>query len=296
MAKRRIEIVACTESYQNLSSFDSIEQLNETVRAYKEKLQGMLNKTELAVLDQLHRYSAKYKGVSFLTKNHIAELVGRKRRTIVYICNRLEELGVIKQLEMKRTSDMRQTSNAIVIQPIQEEKAEKVAVQEENCTQEAEIIAHQKDNTSLKQLNNINHLNITSKSARKAYIKLVPKRLQHFQAFFGKEVKTLYARIWLATKKLGVTIDKAIMQEIAHIAFSKLVEYLKEGRTLTSEQMHKIAYTIASNQLKEREDTKDEVCAQKALKMLKTPIKQLKVSKIVSPESISTMRSIFEMN
>ncbi|WP_209369634.1 helix-turn-helix domain-containing protein [Priestia megaterium] len=287
MAKKRIEIVACTESYQNLSSFDSIEQLNETVRAYKEKLQGMLNKTELAVLDLLHRYSAKYKGVSFLTKNHIAELVGRKRRTIIYICNRLEELGVIKQLETKRTSDMRQTSNAIVIQPIQEEK---VADQEENCTQETENIAHQKDNTSLKQLHNINHLNITSKSARKAYIKLVPKRLQHFQAFFGKEVKTLYARIWLTTKKLGVTIDKAIMQEIAHITFSKLVEYLKEGRTLTTEQMHKIAYTIAFNQLQEREDTKDEVFAQKALNMLKTPVKPQE------SELTSYMRSIFGTN
>ncbi|MBJ8038513.1 helix-turn-helix domain-containing protein, partial [Bacillus cereus] len=33
-------------------------------------------------------------------------------------CQHLESLGIIKQLEMKRKSDMRQTSNIIVIQPI----------------------------------------------------------------------------------------------------------------------------------------------------------------------------------
>ncbi|PEP84722.1 cytosolic protein, partial [Bacillus toyonensis] len=37
-------------------------------------------------------------------------------------CQHLESLGIIKQLEMKRKSDMQQTSNAIVIQPIIMEK------------------------------------------------------------------------------------------------------------------------------------------------------------------------------
>lgn len=112
---KRIDIVASEATFEKLGTFETIEQLNETVRNHKET--QALNKTELAVLDLLHRYSAKYKGVSFLCKNTIGKLVGKSRRTIIRVCQRLEELGIIKQHAMKRASDMQQTSNAIVIQP-----------------------------------------------------------------------------------------------------------------------------------------------------------------------------------
>lgn len=111
---KKINVVACAEAFENLSTFESIEQLNEAVRYYKREL----NKTELSVLDLLHRYSAKYKGVSFLCKNKIAELIGKSRRTVIRVCQRLEALGIIRQVPMKRASDMQQTSNAIVIQPV----------------------------------------------------------------------------------------------------------------------------------------------------------------------------------
>ena len=112
---KRIDIVASEATFETLGTFESIEQLNEAVRNHKET--QALNKTELAVLDLLHRYSAKYKGVSFLCKNTIGKLVGKSRRTIIRVCQRLEELGIIKQHAMKRPSDMQQTSNAIVILP-----------------------------------------------------------------------------------------------------------------------------------------------------------------------------------
>ena len=51
-------------------------------------------------------------------QKHIAEDLNISRRTVIRVCLHLESLGIIKQLEMKRKSDMRQTSNAIVIQPI----------------------------------------------------------------------------------------------------------------------------------------------------------------------------------
>jgi hypothetical protein len=141
---KRIEIIANEIAFSNLATFENIDQLNETVRTYKRQLE--LNKTELAVLDLLHRYSAKYKGVSFLCKNKIGELIGKSRRTIIRVCQRLESLGVIRQLPMKRASDMQQTSNAIVIQPV---KSEDVFV---SVTQEpAETVTPIKQNNSLKQ-------------------------------------------------------------------------------------------------------------------------------------------------
>jgi hypothetical protein len=131
-------IIANESTYTNLATFETIEELNETIRTYKRQLADELNKTELAVLDLLHRYSAKYKGVSFLCKNTIGEMIGKSRRTIIRVCNRLEALGIVRQLPMKRASDMQQTSNAIVIQPI--------------VTQEtAENVTPIKQNISLKQ-------------------------------------------------------------------------------------------------------------------------------------------------
>jgi DNA-binding Lrp family transcriptional regulator len=96
--------------------YTSIEQLNESVRAHKRNHQ--LNKTELAVLDVLVRYSCKDLGKSFLAKSTIAELVGKSRRTVIRVCNRLEQLGIIRQYKrMRETGDKRQTSNLIVIIP-----------------------------------------------------------------------------------------------------------------------------------------------------------------------------------
>jgi len=271
MKKRKIEIIASVESYENLSTFKSIDELNETVRNYKEEYKDELNKTDIELLNILHSYSAKHTGVSFLTKNKIAKLLNCTRRTVVRKCNKLESLGIIKQYETKRKSDMQQTSNAIVILPIQVEveevmKVEKTKEKEQNVTQDSAKMSHQKNNISLKQIHNIKHLNmINTASSRKAYVKLVPKRLQQYQAFFGNKIKSLYGRVWLAMKNLEVQIEQSIMQEIAHIAFDKLVEYLKQGRNMSTEDMHKIAYKIAYNQLSEREDTKDLVNHQKAI-------------------------------
>lgn len=96
-------------------SFNSIEELNAAIRSHRAN--NKLNATELAVLDVLAQYSCKDVGRSFLSKSTIAELVGKSRRTIIRVFNRLEELGIICQYARKRqTGDRRQTSNLIVIQ------------------------------------------------------------------------------------------------------------------------------------------------------------------------------------
>ncbi|MBW3491121.1 HTH domain-containing protein [Bacillus sp. FDAARGOS_1420] len=116
--KQAITIMAGEETYENLASFQTLKELNDTIRAYKKQFADQLNKSQLAVLDHLHNYSSKFLGVSFRTKKHIAEDLDISRRTVIRACQHLESLGMIKQLEMKRKSDMRQTSNIIIIQPI----------------------------------------------------------------------------------------------------------------------------------------------------------------------------------
>lgn len=144
MTKSKITIIASEATFENLATFETISELNDTVRKYKENFGKELNKTQLAVLDLLHRYSAKYKGVSFLTKSNIGKLIGKSRFTIIRVCKRLEELGIIKQYDMARSSDRRQTSCAIVIQPIEQNATPEIA---ENATP---IRQH----LSLKQIHN----------------------------------------------------------------------------------------------------------------------------------------------
>jgi DNA-binding Lrp family transcriptional regulator len=246
MAKQKIQIIASEETYKNLQTFADISELNEAVRAHKERFKDDLTKSAVKVLDLLHRYSAKYTGVSFLLKNTIAKELEISRRTVIRACQQLESLGIIRQYEMKRKTDMMQTSNAIVIQPITD--SQKRPLVQGADTQESPKVSHPKNNISLKQNININHLN----NKRSPYIKFVPKSLQHFQAIFGKRVKDLYGRIWLAAKKLDVSVDQKTMQEIGFIAMDKLKQYVKEGRQLSTEQECSAAYTIAHNQLTQR--------------------------------------------
>ncbi|MGE6549564.1 MULTISPECIES: helix-turn-helix domain-containing protein [Bacillus cereus group] len=152
--KQAITIIAGEETYENLASFQTLTELNDTVRAYKKQFTNQLNKNQLAVLNHLHSHSSKYFGVSFKSKKNIAEALHISRRTVIRVCQHLESLGIIKQLEMKRKSDMRQTSNIIVIQPI-------IAVEQlvtEAPTKNAEICHTKKTTTkSLKQkIKNIN--------------------------------------------------------------------------------------------------------------------------------------------
>ncbi|WP_192800191.1 helix-turn-helix domain-containing protein [Priestia endophytica] len=223
MAKQAIEIIASEDTFKNLSIFENIDQLNETVRTHKEMFNSELNKTQIAVLDLLHRYSAKYKGVSFLTKNKMADLLGKSRRTIIYVCNRLEEIGVIRQYAMKRRSDMQQTSNAIVIQP---------ANHKENCTQETTEIAHQENNISLKQKHNINTIR-KEDTYEGSYPSFIPNSfITRVKPLFPnvKEVYELYGKVRLAYLKSNLERPLEELETITITAITDAISALKLRR------------------------------------------------------------------
>lgn len=252
MTKTKIQIIACEETYQNLKTFEDINQLNDSVRVYKEQFKDQLTKSAVNILTFIHGFSAKYPGVSFLNKNTIATKLEISRRTVIRACQLLESLGIIKQYEMKRKTDMLQSCNAIVIQPVGiQETTESFPVVKKNVTQETAKMSLHENNIFLKPNNNINHLNVK----RSPYIKFVPKTLQHYQAYFGKLVKTLYSRVWLAAKKLNLSTDTDIMQNIGFEAFEQLKQYVKDGKNLSEEQLCKLAYAISYKQLEQRLET-----------------------------------------
>ncbi|QDZ76018.1 helix-turn-helix domain-containing protein [Bacillus cereus] len=253
MKKQGITIIAGNETYKNLATFKTIDELNKTVRAYKEKFADQLNKTQLTVLNKLHNYSSKFFGVSFRTKKHIAEDLNISRRTIIRVCLHLESLGIIKQLEMKRKSDMRQTSNAIVIQPI---------IVEEQVVTQAPIKNAEKCHTNktttktLKQnIKDINKRNsnentsIPEENIKEAdfVAHWVPERFVSFVSSFYSESKTIQ-ELWKVVRQCNKTInfstsDKAFTkdQELT-IGLTAIKEFVMKVKSGVKMKQGKFAY------------------------------------------------------
>jgi len=128
--KERIDILASEESFHNLATFNDVEELNKTVRIYRDTIRASVKRTDVqvrltALLEILKRHSCKYVGVSFMCKNKIAEALQISYKTVQRLMKKLGDLGIIKQIPMKRRSDMLQTANAIIINPVEEEVSDK---------------------------------------------------------------------------------------------------------------------------------------------------------------------------
>ncbi|MED3088008.1 helix-turn-helix domain-containing protein [Bacillus toyonensis] len=133
MKKNRINVVAQEESYQNLSPFKDVDELNKVVRTYRDVIRTSIKRIDvqtrlITLLEILKRHSCKYVGVSFLCKNRIAEKMEVSYKTVQRLMRKLVDLKMIKQVAMKRTKDMLQTSNAIIIQPVVEKVSDKVDI------------------------------------------------------------------------------------------------------------------------------------------------------------------------
>ncbi|PEY90226.1 cytosolic protein [Bacillus cereus] len=132
MEKKCIDVIASEESFRNLSPFIELEELNKTIRTYRDNIRMSIKRTDvqsklITLLEILKRHSCKYVGVSFLCKNSIADMMEVSYKTVQRLMKKLVDLEMIKQVAMKRKKDMLQTSNAIIIQPIVEEVSNKVA-------------------------------------------------------------------------------------------------------------------------------------------------------------------------
>ncbi|MBU5214537.1 helix-turn-helix domain-containing protein [Heyndrickxia oleronia] len=128
--KKLIKIIASVDSFHNLSTFDCIEVMNTTVRIYRDIIKTKVNRSDvqsrlIALLEVLKRHSCKQIGVSYMSKNTIADKLQLSYKTIQRLMKKLEDLGMIRQIPMKRKSDMLQTANAIQIIPAKNDMSDK---------------------------------------------------------------------------------------------------------------------------------------------------------------------------
>ncbi|WP_018781437.1 hypothetical protein [Bacillus sp. 95MFCvi2.1] len=247
--KKRIDVIANEVSFHNLSSFTDVEELNKTVRTYRDNIHMSIKRTDvqsklITLLEILKRHSCKYVGVSFLCKNRIAEKMEVSYKTVQRLMKKLVDLEMIKQVSMKRKKDMLQTSNAIIIQPIVEEVSDKVVVKSPTkCPTIKTTPVSLKQNIKDKNKRNSN-VNITTPEEKIKEADFVahwvPERFISLVSSFYSESKTIQ-ELWKVVRQCNKTTnfstgDKAFTKDqeltIGLKAIKEFVMKIKSGATM----------------------------------------------------------------
>ena len=103
------------ETIQKYQSFNSIEELDQSVRGFLYKHKAELSEGTLSVLQLIWTHSVKVIGVSFAKYEYIAEQVKVSRRTVIRAVKVLVEKGIIKKVPTARMNG-KQGVNLLVIQ------------------------------------------------------------------------------------------------------------------------------------------------------------------------------------
>ncbi|MBW3492465.1 cytosolic protein [Bacillus sp. FDAARGOS_1420] len=244
MKKNCIDVIAQEESYHNLSTFTDVKELNKVVRTYSDVITTSVKRVDvqarlITLLDILKRHSCKYVGVSFLCKNSIADIMDVSYKTVQRLMKKLVDLDMINQIAMKRKKDMRQTSNAIIIQPIVEEVSDKTP------TEMIEKCPTKKTNTiSLKQ--NIKDINIRKEDISQSFqhdLNFIdyrvpqPMRMNLQTAFDSKVINESFKNARniarKAAQKFNLLADTDVFHNLlanaSSVLFSKTHEYEHNG-------------------------------------------------------------------
>ncbi|PHG57500.1 cytosolic protein [Bacillus toyonensis] len=247
--KKRINIIATKEAFHNLCSFKDVEELNKTVRTYRNNIRMSIKRTDvqsklITLLEILKRHSCKYVGVSFLCKNRISEKMEVSYKTVQRLMTKLVDLDMIKQVAMKRTKDMLQTSNAIIIQPIAEEVSDKVDTKSPTkCpTMKTKPVSLKQNIKDINKRNRNEDSNTPEDNIKEAdfVAHWVPERFVSFVRSFYHESKTIQ-ELWKVVRQCNTMINfstgqKAFTKEqeltIGLTAIKELVMKMKSGANM----------------------------------------------------------------
>ncbi|WP_144496874.1 helix-turn-helix domain-containing protein [Bacillus toyonensis] len=247
--KKRINVIANKESFHNLSLFKDVEELNQTVRTYRDTIRMSIKRTDvqaklLTLLELLKRHSCKYVGVSFLCKNSIAEKMKVSYKTVQRLMKKLVDLKMINQVEMKRKKDMLQTSNAIIIQPIVEEVSDKVDTKRPTkCpTIKTKPVSLKQNIKDINKRNRNEDSNTPEDNIKEAdfVAHWVPERFVSFTRSFYSESKTIQ-ELWKVVRQCNTMINfstgqKAFTKDqelmIGLTAIKELVMKMKSGANM----------------------------------------------------------------
>ncbi|PGK74202.1 cytosolic protein [Bacillus thuringiensis] len=249
MEKKCIDVIASEESFRNLSPFIELEELNKTIRTYRDNIRMSIKRTDvqsklITLLEILKRHSCKYVGVSFLCKNSIADMMEVSYKTVQRLMKKLVDLEMIKQVAMKRKKDMLQTSNAIIIQPIVEEVSNKIdAKSPTKCpTIKTKPVSLKQNIKDINKRNSNENSNTSEENIEQAdfVAHWVPERFVSLVSSFYSESKTIQ-ELWKVVRQCNKvtnfsTGDKAFTKDqeltIGLKAIKEFVMKIKSGVTM----------------------------------------------------------------
>lgn len=244
--KKHIDLIACVGNYKKLSSFKTVEEMNRTVRTYRDVISTSVKRADVRVrlislLELLKRHSCKYVGVSFMSKNTIADKLEVSYKTIQRLVKKLEDLGMIKQYEMKRHKDMHQTANAIVILSSENNVSDKTPSNEsEKCpTKTTSPSLKQKINNKRKAVVIFHNVNNQTEQAN-FVAHWVPERFSSLASCFYKKAETIQ-EFWKVVRQCNKVVnhvdgERAFSDKqelhIAITAFKEFVMKVKSGKKM----------------------------------------------------------------
>ncbi len=162
-------------------------------------------------------------------------------KTVQRLMNKLVDLEMIKQVAMKRTKDMLQTSNAIIIQPIVEEVSNKVDTKSPTkCpTIKTTPVSLKQNIKDINKRNSNENSSTSEENIEQAdfVAHWVPKRFVSLISSFYSESKTIQ-ELWKVVRQCNKTInfstgDKAFTKDqeltIGLNAIKEFVMKIKSG-------------------------------------------------------------------
>ncbi|MFS0783289.1 helix-turn-helix domain-containing protein [Bacillus sp. 1P06AnD] len=245
--KKKITVIAGETAYTNLSTFKSVEEMNQTVRTYRDNIQELVKRADvqsrlISLLEVLKRHSCKQIGVSYMCKNTIASLLEVSYKTVQRLMKKLEAMAMIRQVPTKRKKDMRQTANAIQILPSTEVTDKTPGKKSDKCP------TNKTTSVSLKQkIKNIRKVDDTPSSTvdenvdnqsepvfyDHTYVSSsIPKSfIDAVSPFFrsASSIYRLWGRLCLAARKSNANIQFDLHMDTWNKTFKEAIYQIKKG-------------------------------------------------------------------
>ncbi|MYL32564.1 hypothetical protein GLW05_03035 [Pontibacillus yanchengensis] len=97
--------------------FQTKEEMNKAIKFHIGEHGNQLSDTMVEMIHLLSRYACKYAGVAYLKNDTIAKLIGKSRRTVIRVLNKLVDLSIITRLENMRLQRGGNGANLYIINP-----------------------------------------------------------------------------------------------------------------------------------------------------------------------------------
>nr|WP_259544955.1 helix-turn-helix domain-containing protein [Heyndrickxia oleronia] len=216
-----------------MSTFNDIESMNKTIRTYRDIIKSTVKRSDvqtrlITLLEVLKRHSCKQIGVSYMSKNTIADKLELSYKTVQRLMKKLEDLGMIRQVPMKRKSDMLQTANIVQIIPIFDDVYDKTPPKKsEKCP------TNKTTTTTLKQkIKKQRNTHDDSKLSAEFVSSRVPKPFASFLSNFYHDAQTieeLYRVSQQVTRYLTYYSEQDKLQ-VSLEAFKQMIRNIKLGK------------------------------------------------------------------